>query len=198
MKHVMRWLGKVLGTAVSLVLVVLLLPYASKWCSALLPDLSGAAMNTSVVLSQKLSESARLECTQVDVDGVLDSSTNAMFLGTVQSVQIAYRYHASVGIDLKKVQLRTEGNTLVLMLPPMEILSDSLTPTQIVRNDFWFPLTDERRQKLIDDEQSARGEKLLQELSSSQEGWDNVISALDQTIAAWVSNSRVTFRYEHP
>ena len=38
MKHVMKWLGKVLGTAVSLVLVVVLLPYASKWCSTLLPD----------------------------------------------------------------------------------------------------------------------------------------------------------------
>jgi hypothetical protein len=199
MKHFLRWLGRVIGTALTLVLVIVLLPYASKWASKLLPDLSGAAVNTSVTLSQKLSESARLECIQVDVEGVLDSTTNALFLGTVQSVQIAYTYHASIGIDLTKVQIRTDGDTVVLELPEMEVLADSLTPTTIQRNDFWYPLTDERRQQLLNDEQEARREKHLAEVSSSEDGWDHVINALSTTIAAWSDvDQRVTFRYEHP
>jgi hypothetical protein len=199
MKHFLRWLGRVIGTALALVLVIVLLPYASKWASKLLPDLSGAAVNTSVTLSQKLSESARLECIQVDVEGVLDSTTNALFLGTVQSVQIAYTYHASIGIDLTKVQIRTDGDTVVLELPEMEVLADSLTPTTIQRNDFWYPLTDERRQQLLNDEQEARREKHLAEVSSSEDGWDHVINALSTTIAAWSDvDQRVTFRYEHP
>ncbi len=199
MKKFLSWLARVAGTALSLVLVIVLLPYASKWAAKLIPDLSGAAVNTSVTLSQKLSQSARLECVQVDVNGVLDSTTNALLIGTVQSVQIAYTYHASIGIDLTKVQIRTEGNTVVLELPEMEVLSDSLTPTQIQRNDFWYPLTDERRQQLLNDEQEARREKHLTEVSSSEEGWDYVINALNSTIAAWSDiDQRVTFRYEHP
>lgn len=199
MKKFLSWLARVAGTALSLVLVIVLLPYASKWAAKLIPDLSGAAVNTSVTLSQKLSQSARLECVQVDVNGVLDSTTNALFIGTVQSVQIAYTYHASIGIDLTKVQIRTEGNTVVLELPAMEVLSDSLTPTEIQRSDFWYPLTDERRQQLLNDEQEARREKHLAEVSSSAEGWDYVINALNSTIAAWSDiDQRVTFRYEHP
>lgn len=199
MKKFLAWLARVAGTALSLVLVIVLLPYASKWAAKLIPDLSGAAVNTSVTLSQKLSQSARLECVQVDVNGVLDSTTNALFIGTVQSVQIAYTYHASIGIDLTKVQIRTEGNTVVLELPAMEVLSDSLTPTEIQRSDFWYPLTDERRQQLLNDEQEARRKKHLAEVSSSEEGWDYVINALDSTIAAWSDiDQRVTFRYEHP
>lgn len=199
MKKFLSWLARVAGTALSLVLVIVMLPYASKWAAKLIPDLSGAAVNTSVTLSQKLSQSARLECVQVDVNGVLDSTTNALFIGTVQSVQIAYTYHASIGIDLTKVQIRTEGNTVVLELPAMEVLSDSLTPTEIQRSDFWYPLTDERRQQLLNDEQEARREKHLAEVSSSEEGWDYVINALNSTIAAWSDiDQRVTFRYEHP
>ncbi len=199
MKRFLAWFARVIGTALSLVLVIVLLPYASKWASKLIPDLSGAAVNTSITLSQKLSESARLECIQVDVNGVLDSTTNVLFLGTVQSVQIAYTYHASIGIDLTKVQIRTEGNTVVLELPEMEVLSDSLTPTTIQRNDFWYPLTDERRQQLLNAEQEARREKHLAEVSSSEDGWDHVINALSTTIAAWSNiDQRITFRYDHP
>lgn len=200
MKRVLFWMGKVLGKVVATVLVIVLLPYASKLAAAMLPDLSGAAINTSVTLSQRLSASARLECNQVDAEGVLDATTTALLIGTVQSVQIAYRYHASIGIDLAKVGIHINDSEITFVLPEMEVLSDSLTPTQISRNDFWYPLTDERRQKLLDDEQAACRAKYLAETAASEEGWANVISAFEGTVSQWMArgNARITFRYEHP
>ena len=57
---------------------------------------------------------------------------------------IQYRYEASMGIDLKKVKMQILGNVLTLELPPVEVLADSLTPLNVERNDFWFPLSEER------------------------------------------------------
>lgn len=200
MKRFFTWTGKLLAKVIAMVLVIVLLPYASKLASSLIPDLSGAAINTSVTLSQRLSASARLECTQTDVEGVLDSTVNALFVGTVQSVQIAYDYHASIGIDLTKVGIRMDGTTITFLLPEMEVLSDSLTPTQINRSDFWYPLTDERRQQLLDSELLAQRAKVLSEVSASEEGWANVTDAFERTISPWIAqgNAALTFRYEHP
>lgn len=200
MKKAFGWLGKLLGKVIATVLVIVLLPYAAKMMEAVIPDLSGAAVNTSVMLSQKLSGSARLETNQLDVEGVLNSTTNAMFIGTVQDVSIVYKYHASVGIDLTKVGIRLDGNKIVFILPAMEILSDSLTPTTIVKADFWYPLTEGRRQQLLDSETAACREKYLAQLNGSEEAWANTIAAMENTIAQWLTaaNARLSFSYEHP
>lgn len=200
MKKSVAWLGKLMGKVIATVLVIVLLPYAARWMEAIAPDLSGAAVNASVMLSEKLSQSARLETNTIDMEGVLNSTTNAMFIGKVQDVSIAYKYHASVGIDLAKVGIRIDGSTLVLILPAMEIIADSLTPTTIVRDDFWYPLTDARRQQLLDSEQAACREKYLQQINASEQAWQNTIAALENTVSKWLSaaESRIKFKYERP
>lgn len=199
MKALLKWLGRVIGTALCLVLVIVMLPYASRWAAQIIPDLTGAAMTTSATLSRKLAQSARLECIQADREGVLESTVDALLIGTVQSVQIAYDYHASIGIDLSKVEVRVEGSRITLALPEMEVISDSLTPTQIDRKDFWYPLTDERREKLLQDEREAcRAAEL--EAAKTDEGWAYVTAALENTISGWIGaeSPRLTIQYEHP
>ena len=199
MKAFLKWLGRVIGTALCLVLVIVMLPYASRWAAQIIPDLTGAAMTTSATLSRKLAQSARLECIQADREGVLESTVDALLIGTVQSVQIAYDYHASIGIDLSKVEVRVEGSRITLALPEMEVISDSLTPTQIDRKDFGYPLTDERREKLLQDEREAcRAAEL--EAAKTDEGWAYVTAALENTISGWIGaeSPRLTIQYEHP
>ena len=199
MKAFLKWLGRVIGTALCLVLVIVMLPYASRWAAQIIPDLTGAAMTTSATLSRKLAQSARLECIQAEREGVLESTVDALLIGTVQSVQIAYDYHASIGIDLSKVEVRVEGSRITLALPEMEVISDSLTPTQIDRKDFWYPLTDERREKLLQDEREAcRAAEL--EAAKTDEGWAYVTAALENTISGWIGaeSPRLTIQYEHP
>ena len=196
MKKLLRYLARVAATALTIVLIVVLLPYASRWASSILPDFGGAALNTSILLSHQMQQSARLETATVEDEGVLNASTSAMFLGTVQNVSIQYVYRASLGIDLRKVEIKVEGSTVTLLLPEIEILSDSLTPVQTVKDDFWYPLTEERRQKLLQDELDKCRERCLTEYAASDEAWQNTVSALSDTVSAWVSTGGVTIRYE--
>ncbi|MDO4484629.1 MAG: DUF4230 domain-containing protein [Clostridia bacterium] len=180
--------------------ILALLPIFSRYANMLLPDLSKASVNTTIELSHKLSASAKLETNTVDVEAILDSTTDALLIGTVQSVQIAYQYHASIGIDLSKVQLHLDGNTITLELPELEIIADSLTPTTTVKNDFWYPLTEERRQTLLDREIIKCREKYLQQARSSEETWNNTIHAFETYIASWMktANPRIVLKYTHP
>ena len=41
MKAFLKWLGRVVGTALCLVLVIVMLPYASRWAAKLIPDFDG-------------------------------------------------------------------------------------------------------------------------------------------------------------
>ena len=114
MKALLKWLGRTVGSALTLVLVIVLLPHASRLMNSVLPDLSGAAVTASATLARNLQQSARLETTLVEEEGVLESSTDALFLGQVQQVTVRYTYRASLGIDLSRVQVKVTGNTITL------------------------------------------------------------------------------------
>lgn len=197
MKRLSKWLSKTLRLALIILIVIVLLPYASQWVEHLLPDLSSRAVAVSQILSQHFEESARLETLKIEEKGVISSSTSALFLGTVQQVDIRYLYEASFGIDLRKVAMVQEDNRLILTLPPVEVLSDSLTPLSIERNDFWYPLTDKRRQSLLDNQRMTCRDKHLKEQAASEDAWLQTCRMFDETIAQWVgSMSGVHISYE--
>lgn len=186
MKAILRWLGKVVGSALTITLVVVLLPYATKLAARFLPDESGAAIKASALLSSKFEEAARLETFTVEDEGVLNYDIQAALIGSVANINIQYVYQASFGIDLQKVQMRVEGDRLTLVLPEMEVLQDSLRPTEVYRDDFWYPgFSDADYEKLIEDERVARREAHLNE--DRDQMWQATISALDKTLATWLN-----------
>ena len=180
MKRFLKWLGKVIGTALSLVLVIIMLPYATKWIGKLLPDGSRNAITVSAVLSRQMEASSRLETAKIEDEGVISSSVDALFIGQVQNVVIQYRYEASMGIDLKKVKMQILGNVLTLELPPVEVLADSLTPLNVERNDFWFPLSEERRLKLLEDERLKCRAHYLEENQENRDAFDYSVAAMTE------------------
>ena len=168
------------GTALSLVLVIIMLPYATKWIGKLLPDGSRNAITVSAVLSRQMEASSRLETAKIEDEGVISSSVDALFIGQVQNVVIQYRYEASMGIDLKKVKMQILGNVLTLELPPGEVLADSLTPLNVERNDFWFPLSEERRLKLLEDERLKCRAHYLEENQENRDAFDYSVAAMTE------------------
>lgn len=169
-----------IGTALSLVLVIIMLPYATKWIGKLLPDGSRNAITVSAVLSRQMEASSRLETAKIEDEGVISSSVDALFIGQVQNVVIQYRYEASMGIDLKKVKMQILGNVLTLELPPVEVLADSLTPINVERNDFWFPLSEERRLKLLEDERLKCRAHYLEENQENRDAFDYSVAAMTE------------------
>ena len=168
------------GTALSLVLVIIMLPYATKWIGKLLPDGSRNAITVSAVLSRQMEASSRLETAKIEDEGVISSSVDALFIGQVQNVVIQYRYEASMGIDLKKVKMQILGNVLTLELPPVEVLADSLTPLNVERNDFWCPLSEERRLKLLEDERLKCRAHYLEENQENRDAFDYSVAAMTE------------------
>ncbi len=194
----MRWLGRIVGSALTIVLAVVLLPYASRLAARLLPDESGAAIKVSAVLSSKLENSARLETMKVHEEGVIHYDIQAAILGPVASIDVQYAYDASFGVDLSKVTMQVTGGTIIFLLPEPELLQDSLVPTQTYRDDFWYPgFSDADHQKLLEDERVKRQAAYL-DGENAQALWDATINAFEETIAAWLADvdADLTFAYE--
>ena len=189
MKRVLRWAGKTLGTALVLTLVIVLLPYARDLLGRLLPDITGRTATVSALLSHHLSESARLETLTVEDEGVFTATQDALLLGTVQTVTVHYTYRASLGIDLTKVTVTPTGNAVTLTLPETELLSDSLTPTRVDRDDFWYPLTEKRRAAILAEEQTRCRDRVLAEALENNTGRAAAEKALRETVAGWMEGT---------
>lgn len=195
MKRFFRWLVKVLTSAVTLVLVFVMLPYAVKLAARLMPDESGAAIKASAIIASKLESSARLETLRVEEEGVLDYSVKPAFLPTVAEITAKYKYEASFGVDLSKVTIDITGNHLTFTLPPFELIQDSITPTEIYRDDYWYPwIKDEKYEKLFEDERIARREDYLSGARSA-ELWQATTAAFEKTIIAWMQEMNTQFTF---
>ena len=181
----LRFLLRIVSTALIISLMLVFLPRLTRLAGRLWPD-PARTERVSALLSHELKESARLETLTVDDQGVLTATVQAALIGEVQRVTIDYDYHASVGIDLTKVRLSAEDGVLTLVLPPFEILSDSLTPTYVDRQDFWYPLTEKRRAQLIDEEKSSRAAAVLEEVETSDAIWNRTVDTLSGLIRSWI------------
>lgn len=197
MKAIFRWLSKILGSALTIVLVIVLFPYISTMAAKILPDESGAAIKASAILSSKLENSARLETLSIEEEGVLNYDIQAVLIGSVANINVSYVYNASFGIDLSKVNMVPAGNVITFALPPAELIQDSLTPQEVYRDDYWVPgFSDADYEKLLQEERLARRENHLNG-EQKEALWNATITAFEQTIAPWLQsvNSNLTFNY---
>ena len=181
----LRFLLRIVSTALIISLVLVFLPRLTRLVGRLWPD-PARTERVSELLSHELKDSARLETLTVDDQGVLTATVQAALIGEVQRVTMDYDYHASVGVDLTKVRLSAEDGILTLYLPPFEILSDSLTPTHVDRQDFWYPLTEKRRAQLIEEEKASRADAILAEVGSSDDVWNRTVGTLSGLIRSWL------------
>ena len=181
----LRFLLRIVSTALIISLVLVFLPRLTRLVGRLWPD-PARTERVSELPSHELKDSARLETLTVDDQGVLTATVQAALIGEVQRVTMDYDYHASDGVDLTKVRLSAEDGVLTLYLPPFEILSDSLTPTHVDRQDFWYPLTEKRRAQLIEEEKASRADAILAEVGSSDDVWNRTVGTLSGLIRSWL------------
>lgn len=195
MKRFLRWILKVFTCALTLVLVFVMLPYAVKLAGRLMPDESGAAIKASAIIASKLENSSRLETLRVEEEGVLDYSVKPAFLPTVAEITAKYRYEASFGVDLSKVTIELADDHLTFILPPFELIQDSITPTEIYRDDYWYPwIKDEKYEKLFEDERKTRREVYLSGEQSAAL-WEATTASFEKTIISWMQelNTQLSF-----
>ena len=82
-KGIAKWLGGIVGSVISFILIIVLLPYAASLAERYLPDISGGRIADSIVLSERLQGSARLETTMAEQTGVITHEVNDILGRTV-------------------------------------------------------------------------------------------------------------------
>ena len=128
-KGIAKWLGGIVGSVISFILIIVLLPYAASLADRYLPDVSGGHIADSIVLSEQLQGSARLETSQAEQTGVITHEVNDILGRTVTTTNIHYEYEASFGIDLQDVdfsfsgsQIHCSNGSIHMPIPPFSVL----------------------------------------------------------------------------
>lgn len=198
MKRFLRWLGKIIGSALTIILVITFFPHISRIVKDLLPDASSFGVTSAAILAQKFSSSSRLETYKVQEEGVIDHDFLRVASDTyLANVTIHYDYTASFGIDLSKVEIHLEDNKITLYLPQPELLLDRILPLDTVSDTFWAPHFDENDyQKLLNKECEKRRAYYLSE-DNLQMMFDTSVSVLEDTVEKWlgVRAAFLTFTY---
>ena len=185
MPRALRFPIRILSTALILALAVVLLPRLTRLVGRLWPD-PARTERVSQVLAREMRDSARLETMTIDEQGVLTATVNAALIGEVQRVTIDYDYHASLGVDLTGAEVTEKDGVIILSLPPIGILRDSLTPTRIDRQDFWYPLTEKRRIALLEEEREKRAAAALADVQGSGRLQKDTADRLQRLIQSWI------------
>ena len=185
MKRTGKWLISLLGRSLAILLVIFLFPAARSLYLRYMPGMMGEIQTQSIVLAQKLRSSSRLEVTRVEEEGVIQSKTSVIILGTVGTATIRYRYSASIGIDLNQVVFTAESDRIVFSLPDPEVLNDGIEALQINRNDLFSRAIDKSTETLLNEQKEKCREQYLKE-EHSQRIWKDTIHAFEETICEWL------------
>ena len=188
MKHVGKWLLKVISKALVIALVIMIILFASNPFRELLRNVQGEIRLQSTILKQKMESSKRLEVTTVDEEGTLEAKTSVVLLGTVGSTTIRYRYSASIGIDLGKVEMSAEGDSLVFLMPDPEILNDGIEPLEINRNDLFSKAIDKSTETLLNEQRLKCRDEYMSNSEYTERNWKDMVKAFRETICGWLEN----------
>lgn len=196
MKAFLTWVAKVIGTAISLVMVVTLLPYTTDLANLIMPDITSAAERTAGELSHSLMQSRRLETIRINDTGVVsnDFDIAGIYVG---GVKFDYQYNASFGIDLEKVQMIVNGKKITFVLPQPELIMDELVPSNIARRDILVNISDSDYEKIKENEKLECRKHYLTGGDRANLLWDKTKSEFANMIEPWLTkvDSRLTFEY---
>ena len=196
MKRFGKWALRTVTTAVVLALLITLLPRISALVSQLWPD-PAKTKRVAAVISSELAASERLETSALREEHVAVHTVDALFLGEVQRVTIRYRYEASVGLDLREAACAAEeSGGMLVSLPALILLQDSLTPLETQVEDFSYKLSEKRRQAILDEERAKCREAFWSDEAAVREARGNAEQAVRHLLETWMdaAEGRVPIR----
>ena len=180
-----RWIFRLLKLMVAVFLIVAAL-FSWKPVSNLFHNVTGEIEVQSSVLRKKLESSKRLEVTKVDEEGTLEADTSVIILGKVGSTTIRYRYTASLGIDLEKVIIDTDSDSIIFSIPDPEVLNDGIEALEVKKRDFFSKAIDKSVETLLYEQRIRCREQYLNEKIHSERIWTDTIKAFNDTLGSWL------------
>ena len=192
-----KWFPKLilraLALALAAVLVIALLPYARNRIAATLPR--EKMVRASTLLSRKVENTGDLTVLRCTDTGIMSAETTALFLGAVQQVNVPYSYEIGFGLTLEEVAFSPEEDSIQVILPPLRMIYDSFLVTGDPKiSDFWYPLTEERYQQMLNEQAAACQADYLQNEQMMQDAWDAACQTLENLFSQWIGDD-VPFRF---
>lgn len=194
MKRLGKRLLRVLTLALALTIAAVLLPYARDWLGAYLPQ--GKYERASRLLSHEMQRAGELTAVRHVEQGVMKTETNALFIGSVQSVSVPYTYEIGLGFSLDEVRLTPTERSISVAVPEIRMLYDSFQPSgEAEVHDFWYRLTEKQYQKMLDDQAAACREKYLGDADAQAQAWDAACEAL-RTLLSQMAGEKLPLAFE--
>lgn len=188
-----RKLLQIAAIALALTLANVFSPVLRQWFGRLLPgvDYKTAAMQ----LTHEMEKAGDLIAVRYTDTGIMKGEINALFLGTVSEVTAPYQYEIGLGVKLKEVQLVPEENEMRVLMPETQLLYDSFQVTGEAQNkDFWRYATQNRYQKMQDEQQEACRREYLDNPVYLQQAWEAECEQLEALFRQWTGEAlRLTF-----
>lgn len=194
MKRVIKWILRPVCLGLALVLAAAVYPYAVDWLRGLLPQ--GKYEQTVALLSHQMEKAGELTAVTYQDTGVMESNTSALLIGNVQQVKAPYSYKIGLGISLDEVELIAGETEIIVRVPETKMIYDSfqITDNPIV-SDFWYHLTEERYQQMINTQALACREGYLENGEYLEAAWDAACEALNKLLVQWAGEN-LPLRYE--
>ena len=196
MKGFFKWILRVLTISLVVILAVVMIPYVKPLIANLLNKTNYSQV--AEILSHEMMETGKLTAVEYCDQGEMTSKTDALIIGTVQSVSVPYRYDIALGLDLSRVEVETEPDSLIIYLPSIELISDKLTVTGEAKvNDFLFPLTNKRYQDMLDAYALSCREAYMNNQTLLDEAWTSAAKTLKELFSKWIEESNnLNIRFE--
>ena len=176
------------GKALTIVLVIALLPFARNLITLVFPGITGQVTIQSGILEQKLQSTRRLEVTTIEEEGIMEAKTNVIILGTIGKTTIRYRYTASVGIDLSRVIMTPDGDRIVFLIPEPEILNDGIEALEVNKQDLFSRAVDKSTEKLLEEQKNECRNQYLSDPKHNEMIWQSTEKAFEETLREWLSS----------
>ena len=186
MKRAGKWALGVMTRAIVIALVIMIVLFATEPLRDMLRNVKGEIRIQSAILKQKMESSKRLEVTKVDEEGTMEAKTSVVLLGTVGTTTTRYRYTASVGIDLSKVVMSEENDSIVFMMPEPEILNDGIEALQINKNNLFSKAIDKSTETLLNEQKLKCREEYISNSKYTDRSWNDTVKAFEETICNWL------------
>ena len=188
MKRLMKWILRPICLGLALVIGAALYPYARNLINDLLPR--GKYEQAAEKLTHQMEKAGELTAVTYQDTGVMKASTSALLIGNVQQVKAPYSYKIGLGIRLDEVELIATETGIIVRLPEAQMIYDSFQITgdpQI--SDFWYHLTEERYQQMINDQAKKCREEYLDDVHYLEEAWKAACDALDKLLIQWAGEN---------
>ena len=170
--------------ALAIILADILSPYIKNWVYAVLPRVD--YQSAAVRLTHEMEKVGELIAVRHTDTGVMNGKVEALFLGTVSEVSVPYRYEIGLGVKLGDVKLEPEENSLIVSVPQAQVLYDHFQATgEPQNNDFWGFATQQRYQKMLDEQHAACRAGYESDPAFLSEAWEVVCEQLTALFHQW-------------